>query len=369
MWNRIYALIIKEFHSIWRDPKSRALIFIPPVVQLCIFAFAATMEVKNIDMVILDKEKTYNSRELTHRFENSVWFRKIYHADNERQFARLIESQKAMMGIAIDNDFSKNLKSRKVSQIQAIFDGRQTNVSSILSGYTSQIVMQYEKDTFSPGYSSMPRVEIVVRNWFNSNLTYLNYTVVSLVAILTMAIGMLLTSLSVAREREIGTFDQLIVSPLRPFEILIGKTFPPLVIAIIISSIMAFFVVFVFHVPFTGSVFLFYFSAVVFLLSIVGIGLFISSICKTQQQAIMSTFFFQMPAMLMSGYIAPVENMPLFFQYLTYLNPIRFYLVIVKGLFFKAMPADIVFLNLIPIALTSVITLYCAYWMFKRNLE
>jgi ABC-2 type transport system permease protein len=369
MWSRIFALIIKEFHSIWRDPKSRALIFLPPLIQLCIFAYAATMEVKNIDMVILDKDNTLESRELSDRFIHSVWFRKIYYVENEKQFARMIESQTVMMGMEIDSDFSKTLKGRKQAKVQMIFDGRQTNVASILSGYTSAIFNQYGEDVFRPGYNDLPRVQVQARNWYNINLMYFNYTVVSLVATLAMVIGILLTSLSVAREREIGTFDQLIVSPLRPFEILIGKTFPPLVIAIIVSTMMGLFAVFVFKIPYSGAIWLFYFSTTVFLLAIVGIGLFISSICRTQQQAILGTFMFQMPAMLMSGYISPIENMPIFFQKLTFFNPIRFYMVIVKGLFFKNMQADVVFANLVPVAITAVITLYCAYWMFNRNLD
>lgn len=369
MWNRIWSLIIKEFHSIWRDPKSRTLIFLPPLVQLCIFAYAATMEVQNIDMVILDKDKTVESRDLASRFEHSIWFRKIYYVENEKQFARMIESQKVMMGLEINNNFTRNLKATKQAKVQCIFDGRQTNVSQILSGYTSAIVNQYQEDVFQPGYNDLPRANVQVRNWYNVNLTYLHYTVVSLVATLAMVTGIILTALSVAREREIGTFDQLIVSPLRPFEILIGKTFPPLVIATIVSTMMGLFVVFIFKVEYSGSLWLFYISTTIFLLAIVGIGLFVSSICRTQQQAILGTFMFQMPAMLMSGYISPIENMPIFFQKLTFFNPIRFYMVIVKGLFFKNMQADVVFTNLVPVGITAMITLYCAYWMFKRNLD
>lgn len=369
MWNRIFALMIKEFHSIWRDPRSRALIFLPPLVQLCIFAYAATMEVKNIDMVIWDQDKTYYSRELSERFQHSVWFRKIYYVDDERSFGRFLESQKVMMGMSIKNNFSRDIKASKKAEVQLIFDGRQTNVSQILSGYATEIISQYQTDIFDPGYNDLPRVQTRVRNWFNTNLTYLDYTVVSLVATLAMIAGTILTALSVAREREIGTFDQLIVSPLRPFEILIGKTLPPLFIAMVIATFMALMAVFAFRIPYSGSILLFYISTLVFLLSIVGIGLFVSSICKTQQQAILGSFIFQMPAMLTSGYIAPVENMPVFFQKLTYLNPIRFYLAIVKGLFFKDMPFDVVFENLIPVFVTALITLYCAYWMFKRNLD
>lgn len=369
MFRRIMTLIKKEFLSIWRDKRSRMLLIAPPLMQLLIFAHAATMEVRNIDMVVLDKSDTVQSRELISDFSNSRWFNHVILVQNEDQAADMLKSQKVQMALVLNSDFAKTLMQKKQTNLQVILDGRQTNVASIISGYTSEIISQYETKNFPQKYQGKPRINLEVRNWFNPNLIFLWYTVISLITILATTIGLILTSLSIAREREMGTFDQLIVSPLTSFEILVGKTIPPLVFSTIMSSMMVAFAVFVFRIPFTGSVILFYFAIFFYLLSIAGVGLFISSICKTQQQAILGTFTFQMPAILLSGFISPVEDMPMFFQYLTYVDPIRFFLIIMKGLFLKAMPFSDVMLNLIPLMCISVLTLSIASWMFKRNLD
>lgn len=369
MLKRLLALIRKEFLSIWKDPKSRIIIVAPPLMQLLIFAHAATMEVKNIDMAVLDKSNTVQSRELISDFVHSKWFNKVIPAQNENQAAEDLKSQKVQMVLVLNTDFAKNLMMKKETDVQILLDGRQTNVASIVNGYASEIISQYENKNFPQRYQGKPRINLEVRNWFNPNLIFLWYTVISLITILATTIGLILTSLSIAREREDGTFDQLIVSPLSSFEILVGKTVPPLVFSTVLSSMMVLFAVFAFNIPFTGSVVLFYFGIFFYLLSIAGIGLFISSVCKTQQQAILGTFTFQMPAILLSGFISPVEDMPVFFQYLTFLDPIRFFLVIMKGLFLKAMPFADVMHNLIPLMCISVLTLSLAGWMFKRNLD
>lgn len=369
MFRRILTLIKKEFLSIWRDKRSRMLLIAPPLMQLLIFAHAATMEVRNIDMVVLDKCDTIQSRELISDFSNSRWFNNVILVENENQVADMLKSQKVQMALVLNSDFSKNLLQKKQTNVQVILDGRQTNVASIASGYASEIISLYEAKNFPQKYQGKPRINLEVRNWFNPNLIFLWYTVISLITILATTIGLILTSLSIAREREMGTFDQLIVSPLTSFEILVGKTIPPLIFSTIMSSMMVAFAVFVFKIPFTGSILLFYFAIFFYLLSIAGVGLFISSICKTQQQAILGTFTFQMPAILLSGFISPVEDMPMFFQYLTYVDPIRFFLIIMKGLFLKAMPFTDVMLNLIPLMCISVLTLSIASWMFKRNLD
>lgn len=369
MFKRIFALIRKEFLAIWKDPKSRMILIAPPLMQLLIFAHAATMEVRNIDMAVLDKSSTVQSRELIADFANSKWFNHVIPVQDENQVEEMIKSQKVQMAIVLNTDFSKNLLQKKNTEVQMILDGRQTNVASIVSGYATEIISQYESKNFPQRYQSTPRINLEVRNWFNPNLIFLWYTVISLITILATTVGLILTSLSIAKEREDGTFDQLIVSPLSSFEILVGKTVPPLVFATVISSMMVAFAVLAFKIPFTGSVIYFYIGIFFYLLSIAGIGLFISAMCKTQQQAILGTFTFQMPAILLSGFISPVEDMPVFFQYLTYLDPIRFFLVILKGLFLKAMPFTEVMQNLIPLILISILTLALAGWMFKKNLD
>lgn len=369
MLKRLAALMIKELFSILRDKKSRCLIILPPLLQLVIFAHAATMEVKNLNIAILDNNNTLQSRTLIKKFENSVWFRKILLVNNEKEIEELIKTQKAQMAMEIDSEFSKNFLRNKPTNIIIITDGRQTNIAAIASGYATQIISDFETELKPPKYKSKPRIKVETRNWFNPNLTFIWYTVISMVAIIGSVSSLVLTSLSVARERELGTFDQLKVSPLSAFEIMLGKTVPPVIISLIITSVMGYCAIFQFKIPFTGSIFLFYLSSLIFILSISGIGLFISSICKTQQQAILGAFTFQMPAILMSGYVSPIEDMPLFCQYLTLVDPIRFYLIIMKGLFLKAMPASQVFFNLIPLTMISILTLSIASWMFKRNLE
>lgn len=369
MLSRIWSLIKKEFYTIWRDPKSRMLVIVPPLLQLFIFSHAATMEVKNIDMAVLDKNQTLQSRELIKKFENSVWFEKIILVDNENQLANLIKTRRVEIAMALDSNFSKNILSGKPTNVQIIVDGRQTNVASITNGYAAQIIADYESENFPNMYQSVPRINVEVRNWFNPNLIFIWYTAISLIGLLACFIAMLLTSLSIARERELGTFDQLTVSPLSPFEIIVGKTVPPLVLSLVITSVMSCCAILLFKIPFTGSIILFYFSTLIFLLSILGIGLFISSICRTQQQAILGAFAFQMPAVLLSGYVSPVEDMPLVFQYITLVDPIRFYLIILKGSFLKAMSFQEIFHNLVPLTIIAILTLAIASWMFKKNLD
>jgi ABC-2 type transport system permease protein len=209
----------------------------------------------------------------------------------------------------------------------------------------------------------------VARNWFNPNLLYYWFNLPNLTGILTMLIGLVVTGLSIARERELGTFDQLLVSPLLPFEILIGKAVPAILIGIGEGSIIIFAAVFIFQVPFVGSVLLLYLSMLVFICSIIGIGLFLSSLCSTQQQAILGTFVFMSPAVLLSGYATPIENMPIWMQKVTLLNPVAYFLVISKGIYLKAMPFSMVFNNLWPMALIALFTLTAAAWLFRRRLE
>lgn len=367
MFRRILSLIKKEFILIWKDPRSRFLIIVPPLMQLLIFAHAATMEVKNIDMAVLDKSQTLESRNLVNEFKNSRWFEHVILVDNENQVAKMIRTRQVQLALCINTDFATKLKKRQQTAVQVILDGRQTNVAGITNGYVGSILAQYEQEYFPQ--KKAPKINIEIRNWFNPNLIFLWYTAVSLITILATTIALILTSLSIAREREMGTFDQLIVSPLSSFEILVGKTIPPLIISLILTTVMGFFVIEVFKVPFKGSWMLLYFSIFIYLLSILGIGLFISSVCKTQQQAILGAFTFQMPAILLSGYISPVEDMPIFFQYLTLLNPIRFFLVIIKGITFKNMSTVYVLHNLIPLICIAALTLSAAGWMFKRNLD
>lgn len=367
MSRRIWALIKKEFLAIWKDPKSRMLIIVPPLLQLLIFANAITLEIKNVDMAVLDRSNSVESRELISRFENSVWFRKVIHVNNEKEIKYNVETQKVQLAMEIGNDFSRNIYLKKPTSVQIIVDGRQTNTASIANNYATQIITDYSKELAPQKNGSI--VNVVVRNWYNPNLEYLWFLLVSLITMLALMISVLLTAMSIARERELGTFDQLIVSPLSSFEILVGKTVPPLCISLALTLFMTAIVVYVFKVPFSGSLPWFLISTFIALLSIVGVGLYISSLCKTQQQAILGVFTFQMPAVLLSGFVSPVEDMPAIFQFIDIFNPIKYFMILSKGIFLKGMaPSDIIS-NLIPLILIAAFTLTLAGRTFKRKLD
>ena len=369
MLGRIWTLIYKEILAVWRDKKSRFVLIVPPILQLMIFSLAATLDVKNVPIAILNRDNGAESYELLQRFHGAPTFTKILYLHSIEDIAQAIDNQKAVMVIHIDEQFSRNLRAGNTADIQFILDGRKSNTSQIVQGYASGIVDQYNRDFAKRVNFKQQNTEIFPRYWFNPNLLYYWFNVPNLSGILTMLIALTVTGLSVARERELGTFDQLLVSPLRPIEILIGKTVPGIIIGLLEGSIIVCAAIWIFRIPFTGSLLLLYLSMFVFVLAIIGVGLFISSLSKTQQQAILGAFVFMTPAVTLSGYATPIENMPEWLQQATLINPLRYYLVIAKGVFLKDMPAAIVFENIWPMALIALFNLIGATWFFRRRLE
>lgn len=369
MFRRIIALIIKEALAILRDKRSRTVLIIPPILQLLIFSFAATLDVKHVKIGILNRDNGAQSFELIQRFHGSPTFEQIYYLSSVEEIAHYIDTQRVVMVLHIDEQFSRNLLAGKQANVQIILDGRKSNSAQIVNGYASSIISKFNHDFTSENEIKQQQTEIIPRNWFNPNLLYYWFNVPNLCGILTMLVSLTLTALSVARERELGTFDQLLVSPISPIEILIGKTVPAVVLGMIEGNFILGAAVFLFHIPFTGLLWPLYLSMFVFILSIVGVGLFISSLSKTQQQAILGSFVFMSPAVLLSGFATPIENMPEWLQYVTYANPLRYFLVIVKGAFLKAMPIDVIFENTWPMAIIAMFTLTCATWLFRSKLE
>ncbi len=363
MFNRIKSLVIKEFISILGDKTTRIVLIVPPLLQLIIFSFAATLEVKEVPIAVLNRDWGKASQELIYRFEGSAYFPEVYRLNSPEQVREYINTQKVPLVVEINDDFSKNYYSGQTAEIQLILDGRKTNVSQILAGYVNAIVDGYNLDTY------MPRCIIVSRNWFNENLDYRLYTVPCIAGVITTLLGLIITALSVAREREFGTFDQLLVSPLEPMEMLVGKTIPAFVFGMLEATLIITAGILIFRVPFEGSIFALYFAMSIYLLSVIGVGLFISTISKTQQQAILGAFVFLVPAILLSGYATPVENMPEWLQAVTVVNPLKHFLVIIKGILLKNMPFIFVLQYIIPIAIIAVINLAIAVQMFKRRLE
>ncbi|MCS5712363.1 ABC transporter permease [Candidatus Berkiella aquae] len=370
MWVRIKALIIKELLAMLRDKRGRFTLIIPPLIQLFILAQAITLEVKNISVVYYNQDAGWYSRELIERVKGSPYFTHVYSVDNLHHFQKIIDDQNALVGIEIKNDFSAELAKGNNPSIGIILDGRRSNAAQIVQGYLLRIIENFNVDiqtqlnTFTPLL-----VQGIFRSWFNPNLDYLLYTVPCLVGILSMMLGLLVTALSVAREREMGNFDQLLVSPLQTWEIIIGKMLPAMIIGVSESTIIMIIAMILYKIPFHGSLLLFYFSMIVFITSIIGVGLFISSISQTQQQAVLGSFVFMVPTMLLSGFATPIENMPTWLQPVSWFIPITHFFIIIKGVFLKDMNATEIMINAWPMAFIAVITLSVAGWMFKRRLE
>jgi ABC-2 type transport system permease protein len=369
MWNRIIALIWKELLAVLSDPKSRYSIFIPPLLQLFIFTFAATLDVKNVPIGILNQDSGKESFELIQRLRGSPMFPQVFFLEGVQEIAPLIDNQKVLMVVYFPETFSRLLNSDQQAPLQLLFDGRRSNTAQIVSGYVTSIVEQYNADfTAQSGYPQ-PKVKLFPRNWYNPNLLYYWYNIPSLVATLSMLTCLIVTTQSVARERELGTFDQLLVSPLVPVEILIGKIVPGIIVGMIEGCLMMAVGVLILGVPFTGSLPIFLLALLTFVTAISGYGLFISSLSTTQQQAMLGTFVFMMPSVLLSGFATPVENMPEWLQPVAYTIPLTYMLVISKGIFLKAMPAHIVFENVWPIMIIGFFSIVGAGWFFKRRIE
>lgn len=367
MWTRLAALVVKELLAILRDPRGRLILIGPPIIQLLVFSYAATLEVKNVDVLVLNRDAGKWSRELIHRIDGAPTFRSITHVQSLEAMREGIDRQRAVAAIHIGPTFSRDIAAGAPTDLQIILDGRRSNASQIVAGYLNQIIAGLSADVAPRAAANT--VVVVPRNWFNPNLIFQWFMVPNLVAAIALLIGLVVTALSIARERELGTFDQLMVSPLRTHEILIGKVIPPMLIGAFHTTIYITAAVFVFGIPLRGSLLMLYGSAVFYLLSIVGIGLFISALSMTQQQAILGAFLFLVPAMLLSGFATPIENMPDWLQPATAVNPLRYFLVIVKGVFLKDLPLSEVVRNTVPLALIAMVTLSAAAWLFRRRLE
>lgn len=364
----LMTLIWKEFLAILKDGKVRISILAPPIIQLFIFAFAATLDVQNVSMAIVNKDGGKQAFELMERFYGAPVFTTITRLDNELQIPDFMDEQKGMMVLSIDRSFSQDLLLGKKASVQLIFDGRKSNSTQILSGYASTIIDRFSKDFAYERGVKIENRELVPRTWFNPNTLYLWYNIPCFVAVLSMMTALIVTTQSVARERELGTFDQILVSPLSTGQILLGKIIPGIIVGILEGTLMLTIGTLILGVPFTGSLSLYFLSLLIFVTSISGFGLFISALCSTQQQAMLGTFVFMTPAMLLSGFATPIETMPVWLQPFTYCIPLRYMLVISKGIFLKAMPAGFVFEELWPMCVIGCVTMLIAVIFFRRRL-
>ncbi len=367
MFARIITLIVKELQGLLGDRQSRVILILPVLLQLALFPFAATLEVKNNTLAIFNEDNGRESTELMQRLSQAQAFTELRTLHSDAEVRRAIDNQQALIALHFPPDFSRNVVAGRPAKIQAILDGRRSNSGQITLGYVQQIINTYTGERLDLPQKTAASM-LVVRYWFNPNLDYVRHILPSLVAIITTLGALIVTALSVAREREQGTFDQLLVSPLTPGMIMVGKTIPALLIAMTQATIILLAAVFVYRIPFVGSFLLLYGSMVFYILALAGFGLLISSICATQQQAFLGVFSFVMPAILLSGFTAPVENMPVWLQYLDWVNPLRHFIVIVKGVFLKDIGVGAMLPHFWPLLVIATGTLAAADWMFRKRL-
>jgi ABC-2 type transport system permease protein len=374
---RIWFLMHREFLAIWKDKRSRSVLILPPIIQLFVFSYAATFDVKNATLGILNEDSGPASRELVARFSASQAFDPVARLTSSRGIAPLIESGKALAVLHIGPTFSRDLLGARgtgrVPEVQFIVDGRHSNTALIAISYVNGIIEDFSlaQSARMPASIEPPRVvpRLVTHAWFNPNFESRWFIISGLVATLTMIVGSVTTSLSVARERELGTFEQLLVTPARPLEILVGKILPPAILGLGEGILLALIGLTIFGVPMRGDPLLIIGALAVFLLSVTSIGVMISSLTGTQQQAMISAFCFLMPAIILSGFATPVENMPGWLQTITYANPLRYMLTISRGVFLQDMPASLVLANVWPMAVIGVITATAAAWLFRNRLQ
>lgn len=325
------SFIIKEFLQIKRDKRMLFFIFMPPIIQLLIFGYGLTYDIKNISVAYCDLDKSFESREILRKISSSGYFNLKYAVDCTYELDKIIEKGRAKVSFQINNGFSREFKKGKKAEIQVIIDGTDVNTARIASGYLSKIIsdsiLKKEKNAY---------VNFKIRAWYNPELKSQNYIIPGIIAMLIMLSCLLLTSMSIVKEREGGTLEQILVTPIKPIEFILGKTIPFVIIGYLEMLLVVFFAIFVFKIPLKGSFLLLFFISGVYILNALGIGIFISTISRTLRQAMMGSFFFFFPAIILSGFIFPIENMPEGLQYLTYINPLRYFLIIIRGIFLKS---------------------------------
>ncbi|MBL1292566.1 MAG: ABC transporter permease [Thiotrichales bacterium] len=364
----IFALAIKEFLALLRDRRSRFVIIVPPIVQLLVFSFAATYDINNVPVAIYNEDGSEAARELVSRIEGSPNFQVIAYIDRDSDVAPLIDNREVLLVLHIGQRFSASLIQGTSAPLQAIVDGRNSNTAMIAMNYLRSIVLDYNRNWLAAQGQGGSQVSLQTRAWYNENLQSRWFIVPGIVALLTLVVTLLVTALSVAREREEGTFDQLLVTPLRPLEILIGKAIPGIVIGLLEATLIIVLMVILFDIPLRGSIGALYLGIVLFLLSAVGVGLMISAIAATQQQAVLGAFLFLVPAVILSGFSTPIANMPQLVQWLTYLNPLRYFLIIVRGVALEGNSYALLVHQYWPMVVIAGITLALAGWLFRRRM-
>ncbi len=375
MLERIQHMLVKEFIQVFRDFRMRLVIFVVPVLQLIVFGYAVTTDVRHVAMAVYDLDYTVASRELVSRFAGSGYFDVVKYVSDDRQVEDLLDRGKVSAVLRMGRGFEGDLHAGRTVQLQILVDGTDSNTAGIVLAYSARIAREFSDHILLDraerqwGTVRPPgQVNLRTRAWFNPNLESRNFYVPGVIAFIVTITTLLLTSMAVVREKEIGTMEQIIVTPITSLEFILGKTVPFALISFVDLIVVTVVGVLWFDVPVRGSLPLLFFAVGLYVLTTLGIGLLISTVSQTQQQAMMTTFFFNIPSMLLSGLMFPIANMPEAVQALTYLNPLRYILVIVRGIFLKGVGIGILWPQMLVLAVMGVATLWLASRRFRKTL-
>ena len=369
-WRRMLTIVRKELLVLFCNRVSRTLIIVPPLLQIVAFGWAATLEVRNVDVAVLNQDNGRWSREIVRRIQGSPTFRSVSFLEGEAHIRPVMEQQRALFILVFDQEFSRRIERGEPATVQAILDGRRSNAAQIAADYLERLLRPVALDTplgQEARKAAAPDLDVRVRCWFNPNLEFQWFFLPNLIGMLSFMLGLVVTGLSVAREREVGTFDQLLVSPATATEIALAKLVPGCLVGLAHGTIFLIISVFGFGVPFTGSLVLLYLGMLAFAVASGGMGLMVSSLSATQQQAFLGAFTVGVPCILISGAVTPINNMPVFLQYASQINPMRHFTAIVQGVFLKDITVLAAMTHLGKIILISAVAVAVAVRMFKRR--
>lgn len=365
---RIMALIRKELLAILKDPKSRFVLIGPLVFQTLLFGYAATYDLNQVRYAVYDQDRSGASRELLSRLDGSGTFVRVANLPDQSSIPSIMDARTVLLVIQIPADFERCLLSGRPANVQIIADGRNSNTAGTILNYIGAIVEAFNLEwSRGHGGSSLP-VQVMARSWYNPNFETRWFMVPGLIGMLTFVQMIIITAMSVAREREQGTFDQLLVSPFRPMEIMVGKSIPSILIGLVQATIVLCMALFWFRIPFQGSLALLYLGVLLFLIAAVGIGLMVSSVVATMQQALLGGFLIIMPFALLSGLSTPISNMPREIQIATLANPLRFAVRVVHRVFLEGASLEVILEDLWPLAVIALVSLSVAVRMFRHRL-
>jgi ABC-2 type transport system permease protein len=380
---RIRHLIRKEFIQIVRNRQNFRLLLFAPILQLLVFGMASRLDVENVQTVVVDLDQSALSRQVIEGFSRSGYFTIVAYADAYEQVDPYLLKTQASMALLIPPDLERRVKGGRTAQVGVLIDGVDTTTAGTVSGYAQSILNRLSLDIVATRVDKMqgllfntvtprlvvPKFTDASRAWFNPNLTSKNFFIPGVVVLILLTTSVIITSAIIVREKEIGTIEQLMVAPISRLELILGKTIPCFVIELIIFAVILPLSFLIYDIPFRGSPAFFLITAMLFLITASGIGVTISAFCTTQQQAILTSFMFLQPAVLLSGYAFPIENMPEIVQYLTYLNPLRYFITIVRGVFLKGTGWEVLWPQVVPIFLMAIFYMGLAAILFKRRID